>query len=331
MPVFRRRVGNGRRDVQRGWWSRGLSGGLAFLLLILVLGHPSGAWVCPPLVGAPSQEELAQLRARVHADPEDAFAWDDLGEGLLKRCDLPEAAEAFGRARELGLQVADRHISAARNHFQTGDWHRALVLYEHIAAFPAYLLSPPPEVGVNLASIYFRLGRAQEVSPILARTLTGNYDAPWVYRAVARLLEMSTPLREASIQHALGQEGMGITALGGRILLGLAYHASGQWDEAAGEYAAALSILRVYAAREAVLWVYLGRTFLMAGRLREAEAAVRVAINRRMILPDAHYWLGRILFSQGRVQEAVDAWRTAIAQDPEHVEAADWLRRATGR
>jgi len=65
----------------------------------------------------------------------------------------------------------------------------------------------------------------------------------------------------------------------------------------------------------------LGNTFLISGRLDEAEASYRRALQIKPGDADAYFNLGNTLRNQGRLGEAVDSYRQALQLKPGHAEA----------
>jgi superkiller protein 3 len=123
-----------------------------------------------------------RLRALVQADPDDAFAWDDLGEALVRACILQQAAQAYARARELGLRAADRHRRLGNTYFQAGDFPRAIAEYEHFLHLDQARFGVGPDVGLNLATAYVRMGRPRDTVQPLSWVLSANPDDARAFR-----------------------------------------------------------------------------------------------------------------------------------------------------
>ncbi|MDI6771181.1 MAG: tetratricopeptide repeat protein [bacterium] len=299
---------------------------LAASLVPLALVQP-----CLPLADPPAQEDLARSHERVRADPDDAFAWNDLGETLVRACRLQEAAEAYARARELGLRAADRHLRLGRVYFEAGDWHRALLEYEHLVALDPARWGIRPDVGLNLAVTYARVGRPAHAVQPLTWVLSANPDDPRAFRLVERLLKAEAPLPALVLEATAAMPRDDALGVGGVILAGLAHLKMDHWDQAIAEFGRALTLLRPHGGRESVLYAYLGRALLEKGTLAEAQAALQIAITRRDWFPDGHFWLGRVYYARGQTVLAIESWRRALQQDPEHEEARAWLQRVSGR
>jgi tetratricopeptide (TPR) repeat protein len=302
---------------------------IAALIVSLLTTPTVRAQACPPVANPPSADDIARVRARVQAEPTSALAWDDLGELLVRACSLDEAARAFARARALGLQANENHVTAAHGYFAARDVARARILYEHVVAYPTHAGGPPFQVGVNFSSILISAGSVADVPRILAWTLRGNVDDQRAYRAVTAFLQQNESHVAVIFDRATELQAGNEHAIGATVLVGLAQVFRERWDDAAGEFSSALRLLADYPNRTGVAWVYLARSLFAKGALREAETAARVALRRDAGLSDGLFWLGRIYLAMQRPREAAEAFRAALAAEPGHPEAGEWLRRAT--
>jgi Flp pilus assembly protein TadD len=96
--------------------------------------------------------------------------------------------------------------------------------------------------------------------------------------------------------------------------LGLAFAEQGRWDQAIAAYRKALS-LPIYSTPE-VAYYNLGRAYLQTGKPREAEEALRTAIQLDSRLAAAYYQLGLVLAGSGRQEDAKVAFRRARDLEP---------------
>ena len=96
--------------------------------------------------------------------------------------------------------------------------------------------------------------------------------------------------------------------------LGLAMAEQGRFDEAIVQYRKALS-LPIYPTPE-IAYYNLGRTYSQLKKPKEAEEALRAAIQLSPKLVAAYYELGVVLTGQGRRDEARAAFRAARDLDP---------------
>jgi len=96
--------------------------------------------------------------------------------------------------------------------------------------------------------------------------------------------------------------------------LGLSFAEQGQWEQAIAEYRKALA-LPLYATPE-VGYYNLGRALAQTKRPREAEEALRSAIQLDPRLGAAYYQLGLVLASESRQDEAKAAFRRARDIEP---------------
>jgi len=96
--------------------------------------------------------------------------------------------------------------------------------------------------------------------------------------------------------------------------LGLSFAEQGRWDQAIAAYRKALS-LPIYPTPE-VAYYNLGRAYFQTGKPREAEEALRTAIQLDSRLAAAYYQLGVVLASSGRQEDAKAVFRRARDLEP---------------
>src|SRR5262249_4978569 len=96
--------------------------------------------------------------------------------------------------------------------------------------------------------------------------------------------------------------------------LGLANAEQGRWDQAIAEYKKALS-LPIYSTPE-VAYYNLGRAYTQTGKPKEAEEALRTAIQLDSRLGAAYYQLGLVTYNAGRPDEAKMLFRRARDLEP---------------
>jgi eukaryotic-like serine/threonine-protein kinase len=99
--------------------------------------------------------------------------------------------------------------------------------------------------------------------------------------------------------------------------LGNALRKKGRLDEAAAAYRRAIDLKPAYAEAHNNL----GNALIDQGRLDEALAACRKAIELKRDLMEAHFNLGDALTRKGRLDEALTAYRRAIDLKPDHAVA----------
>ncbi|MGA8072583.1 MAG: tetratricopeptide repeat protein, partial [Candidatus Acidiferrales bacterium] len=76
-------------------------------------------------------QAYSQLTA---ADPQNALAWQNLGESLLQLRKFPESIQAFHRAADLNFRPLVNRINIARAYAEQGDRDSAIKALKEIAA-----------------------------------------------------------------------------------------------------------------------------------------------------------------------------------------------------
>ena len=84
---------------------------------------------------------------------------------------------------------------------------------------------------------------------------------------------------------------------------------------------ATLSLAVINDPASAASYEALGRALLFKGKLAEAEAAFRTALDIDPTFAQAGFQLGAMLQMAGRNAEALDQWMSVVRMDPDHGEA----------
>ncbi|HEX4638591.1 MAG TPA: tetratricopeptide repeat protein [Chthoniobacterales bacterium] len=104
--------------------------------------------------------------------------------------------------------------------------------------------------------------------------------------------------------------------------LGTLYADRGQFDRALSYFERALAIRsssehRHYSMSLALIQNSIGNALARQGRLAQATAHLREAVQLRPDYPDGHYNLGTALFQQGDLDGAIAEWRTMLSMRPD--------------
>jgi hypothetical protein len=137
----------------------------------------------------------AALRERTRAQPEDGWAWLELGRALTAEADAAEREAALARAAPLLPDDAPAHLELARARVASGKLHEALA-----SANRAVELAPwsPGPVAV-LAEVAARLGKCPEATTLRRRSLEAAAPAgalqPEIRRALGEVEERCAKAR----------------------------------------------------------------------------------------------------------------------------------------
>ncbi len=261
-----------------------------------------------------------QAIARHPAAPQQAIAWDDLGEAYRALGRLDEAEAAFRQANRLDPTYAwpYHHLGLI------------LVVEGHLAQAESYFgqaIERQPRDS-DRAAAWYQLGEIYRLQNRPAPAIEAYQQAAALDPAVA------APWRSlGDVQRGLGQVDAAMTAY--RQAIGLEpaepwpYHNLGLLHARRSEYEAA--IIRFQQALErhradpsrATSWQHLGQVYQTLARPPEAIKAFRQAgaLDPTYALP--WHALGEVYRSLGRREEALSAFQRAAELDPTY--AATWF------
>jgi Flp pilus assembly protein TadD len=181
-----------------------------------------------------------------------------------------------------------------------------------------------------LAMAYIRLERPDWARPEIERLANLDEKNPLYPYWLSRLDrgDMSFESAVANAQRAVELDPAFMKAYDD---MGLSYEAMGKVDEAMKAYQQAIALDRQQKQDSPWPFLNLGALLRTAGRLREAEAALREALRCDPRLAQAHFQLGLVLEKQNMIQEAIGELQKATAYDPKYPEPYVALGRTYGR
>jgi arylsulfatase A-like enzyme/Tfp pilus assembly protein PilF len=252
-----------------------------------------------------------------------------------------ESAEAVAALRSLGyisgsapardryteaddpkrLVDVDRDLHTATDLLQDGKVQDAIALLDSVIA----RRPDTADAYISLAHAYWEAGQPQPAIATLERALAGGApDRDVRIRLGLYLAESGTDSGRA-IKLLEGMSTDDVEAMNG---LGVAYGDSGRYVEAIRTFNRVLALdptngiayqnLASMALRQALA----SRSERdRAGKMREAEAMARQALEADPTLAGAHTTLGVIFSNTGRKSEAIDSWKRAVALDDAELNA----------
>jgi len=226
---------------------------------------------------------IASIKQSLAIDPGQADAYYVLGLAQRDLEQLGPARKSFEEAarRSPAGQTSARE-ALADVYLLDGDYSKAINQLEALAALePA---KPDRVVAVGLAQA--RAGREENAVTTLGRAVERFPDAPQVYAALGHIWLTDAQKR------------------GDRVALNKAIEAltqAARRSDATSETQAEL-----------------GRAFLLAGDRQSAERALRQAVSKLPVPPDAYLQLAEVTSRDGRIQDARDAllkYATLVGDD----------------
>ena len=219
-----------------------------------------------------AQEAVAPLKQALTIDPVMGEAHYVLGLVQRDLDQMPAARKSLEEAarRSPASQTSARE-ALADAYLQDGDYNRAINQLEALAALEPARSDRMVAVGLAQA----RAGRDDAAVITLGRAVERFPDAPHVYAALGHV--WLTQAQQRGDRVALNKA---IEAL---------QHAAGRSDTTSDTYAE------------------LGRAFILAGDRPAAERALRQAVAKLPVPPDAYLQLADVTGRDGRIQDARDA------------------------
>lgn len=290
-----------------------------------------------------NSDAIERYRGAIALDPGYADAHFGLGTAAFDAGDAEAAAASFRRALELRPGDVEAWLNLGNAHAERGALDEAEASYRRaLRLTPDYV-----EAHVNLGCVLKQAGdaesalasfrRAVEIAPDFAEA---HYEMAVVsrdrglweqaaasFRAAAAaghasaLVELSLVLREqGDLDGAIAACEQALAAGAGvaaSLALGGALLEAGRIDEAE----TALRTAVATAPEDAGTWLELGNMYLVGRRFDAAVAALERATELAPDLAVAAINLGNALIETGRLDDAFASYRRALAADPENIEA----------
>lgn len=293
-----------------------------------------------------------QLAAQL--DPRVSLYRYNLGLALRKIGNFERSIEELEKSATLAPRWSEAKIELAESYMLDERFGEALATDQEA------LLRDPRSSGIWLAKgrVLLHMRRTEDAREAVLKALDLEPDNPWawaslgmIHRDLGGLQEAVTALRKAisinpKLGHAYSNLGAALTDtkdLDGaeRVLrhaiqldpldlgdsaiahnnLGNVLLHLGRLKEAEAIYRKAIELNRNYV----LAYNNLGNALADLGRLDEADAMYRKAIELEPAYFEAHYNLGKLLLDRGRRNEAESMYRKAIALDPKDVQTHNVL------
>lgn len=256
---------------------------------------------------------VEQYQAALALEPDNATAWQSLGDAFAQQGNLAEAAGAY----EESLAIEDSALARgqlANVYWQQGDVDQAIVQYEQAVA-----LDPTqPRLQVRLGGLYASRGRLAEAEAAFRAALSSD---PENADALAGLA--GAAYRQCSVNTAVqSMSGAAALAPGYRGTLATYYEAQGRSADAAALYAEMADA----PAEDVFAHLAVADYLFRSDRLDEAAQSYQQILEAGSAPPGLvtsliHYALGQIDYSQERLFAAGGEFEQALAAFPANVDA----------
>ena len=248
----------------------------------------------------------ANFSRAVELDPSSSVAHDGLGVTLGQRGDVKRASAEFTAAIRSDPSNGYARSNMANLLVKVGDCVPHL---DESSSLPSLLKNDLPGAEIRGVHDEYLCHEAIEELQTAIRVAPTMYEPhDLLGRIMLRLGLFGDALREYRIVAKL-QPGSAYA----HVQLAQAYSLSGLHDRALIQYRIAL---RSHSELADVLEASVGQEFIKVRKPREAESALRSAINSNAKFWQGHSMLGQLLRTEGRITEALAEQRVAEALDP---------------
>ena len=271
-------------------------------------------------------EAVRTLRQAVKLDPDYLPARLKLAESLFDAGDLSGSDDLYSAIVRSYPEAAEAYFGLGRIRLSRG--HTADARIDFVKA--CELFPPYGAAHYELAQVDRKLGKAEESQQEIGlylqhRTLVPPVEDPFrdelrqLDRAAPSLLERGVELKDAGrLQDAIAATERALQLdpklVRGHINLIILYGETGEFQKAEEHYQAAV---KLNPDQFPDAYYDHGVLLIKEGKLAEAEAALRKALEINPRYADAHNDLGYLLESQGRIAEAAGQYRAALEDEPD--------------
>jgi tetratricopeptide (TPR) repeat protein len=266
-------------------------------------------------------ESEKEARLVLQKDPNNAHAYQVLGEALWARRQTGPAVEAFTKLTELRPREGEPYTDLAIAQLSAKNLPEAEKNFKK-----AVEVDPHYVVGVlNLAKYWESRNQPGEAEQVLSKGVQVNPEGIPLYLAWARLLadERKPEAVEAVLDKLRSRLPQSLAAA---QAMGDFYASQRDSDRALAEYRRALSI----APRDLELKKKLADFYLNAGKVQPASDLVKEVLQQAPGDPEARLEQARILIAQGKAQDAILLAQQTVRDIPESAQAHYVLAMAYG-
>jgi len=264
-----------------------------------------------------SQETLWSYTLRYN--PQAWLAYNNLGDALLDRDQVPEAIEKYKQAIKLRPDYAEAHNNLGNAYARLGQTSEAVAQFEiALGIRPDY-----PEAHYDLGNVLMATGRLPEAMDHYREAVRLKPGAAETHNNLAVAL-----LRTGRISEAMEQSQEALRIKPGYAAayanLALALQQSGRVPEAIEQYEQSLK----FDPDNVETRYNFGNALMQAGRLTEARQEYESVLRIKPDHAGAHTNLGIVFARQGQIPQAIGEFEAALRIDPANAGARDDLAHA---
>jgi len=253
------------------------------------------------------------------AQPGSADALFFVGEANRLSGKNQDALDAYNAAILVNANFAPSYLGRARANMELNPKKNALDdLNKAVSLDPGYT-----EAYMERGMYYLTIKKDFKAAQKDLEQAASLSDSPLVEINLARVL-LALDENEAALEAAKKANQLDVTMLDGYLVLGMAYRASGNIDQA-------VSVLETYLKYKpdnAEAYSVLGMAYYNTEDYITAQKNLEQSVRLNKNNPDAFYWLGQTYMAQKDYANAMASYRSAQKLDPTSFDASEGVANA---
>jgi tetratricopeptide (TPR) repeat protein len=253
------------------------------------------------------------------AQPGSADALYFMGEASKLSGKYQDALDSYNAAILVNANFAPSYLGRARVNMLLNPKNNILLdLNKTIALDPNYA-----EAYMERGMYYYSVKKDMKAAQTDLEQAGSLSASPLVEINLARVL-LAQNKNEAALEAAKRANQLDVTMLDGYLVLGMAYRATGNIDQAVD----VLETYLKYQPDNAEAYAVLGAAYYNRGDYATAQKDLEQAVRLNKNNYDANFWLGQTYMAQNDYENAMASYRDAQMLDPGSFEAGEGVAKA---
>ena len=262
-------------------------------------------------------EAIPYFKKTLEKSPNFIAAHNNLGNALLQKGQVDEALEHFKKAVEIDPRSAESHYNLGNVLLQVGQVDEAIGHYQKAVEIePDFAMAH-----YNLGMVLAQKGLLDEAIAHFQRAIEIHPEFANSHNNLGNVLLQKGRVDEAIIQYQKALE-IQPNFANAHFNLGNILVENGRVDEAIAQFQDALAIQPDFAEAHNNL----GNALLRSGRVDEAIGQYKKTLDIEPDFATAHYNLGMVLAQKGLLDEAIAQFKETLRLKPDDTNAKEQLR-----